>query len=78
MQSITGGILRDSKELVEFNIKAAVPPTLEKDGNGNVITFNGGPDLKNVTLYVPEGTEEAYRNADVWKDFGAIVGSSFK
>lgn len=28
--------------------------------------------FENCTLYVPEGSYEAYRTADVWKDFGAI------
>lgn len=29
-------------------------------------------DFNNCTLYVPNGSYDAYRTADVWKDFGAI------
>ena len=29
--------------------------------------------ISNCTLYVPQGTKEAYANADVWKDFGNII-----
>jgi hypothetical protein len=32
-------------------------------------------DLTNVILYVPQGSEPAYRNAPVWKDFPNIVAS---
>ena len=30
-------------------------------------------NISNCTLYVPQGTKEAYANADVWKDFGNII-----
>lgn len=29
--------------------------------------------ISNCTLYVPQGTKEAYANADVWKDFRNII-----
>lgn len=29
--------------------------------------------ISNCTLYVPQGTKEAYANADIWKDFGNII-----
>lgn len=32
-----------------------------------------GVSLKNVTLHVPEGTEELYYQSDVWHGFGAVV-----
>jgi hypothetical protein len=32
-----------------------------------------GVDLSNATLYVPAESVEAYKAADVWKDFGKIV-----
>jgi len=40
-----------------------------------VLTFNPfyGIDTHNVTLNVPEGTEDAYRAAYVWKDFYIVV-----
>lgn len=34
------------------------------------LTFGG--EQNTCTLYVPEGSYEAYRTADVWKDFGVI------
>ena len=30
-------------------------------------------NISNCTLYVPQGTKEAYANADVWKDFRNII-----
>lgn len=32
-----------------------------------------GVRLSEVTLYVPKGTEEAYKNASVWNEFGTVV-----
>ena len=37
------------------------------------LSFAGVP-LEDCTLRVPLGCEEKYRNANVWKDFGKIVG----
>ena len=38
------------------------------------ITTNTFSNIKNrTTLYVPQGSKEAYENADVWKDFKEIV-----
>lgn len=31
-------------------------------------------DLQDATLYVPQGSENAYRNADVWNRFNTIEG----
>lgn len=40
-------------------------------------TYDEKFDFNNCTLYVPQGSYEAYRTADVWKDFGTIktIGS---
>ena len=42
-----------------------IPPDIDRDGLGR-----GLPE--NITLYVPNGSIDAYRNAAGWKDFGRI------
>lgn len=41
---------------------AATPPAADASAFAGV-------DCKNVELYVPEGSEDAYKQADVWKEF---------
>lgn len=36
-------------------------------------TFFGDADMRNCTLYVPQGTKNTYSKADVWKNFGKII-----
>jgi hypothetical protein len=45
---------------------SAVPPTM----GSNVFR---GVDRKEASLYVPEGSTDAYKSADVWKDFEHIT-----
>ena len=53
--------------LKEVHCRALVPPT-------DVSSYSFyGVELKNVTLYVPAGSVEAYKEADVWKKFGSIL-----
>ena len=53
---------------------AVVPPTyvVGEDGNDSFMGQYGHPHV----LYVPQGSEEAYRNAPVWKNIPEIVGVS--
>ena len=48
--------------LTEITCRATVPPVCGQDCFAYV-------DISNCTLSVPEGTEEAYKTADVWKEF---------
>ena len=48
--------------LAEITCRATVPPVCGQDCFAYV-------DISNCTLSVPEGTEEAYKTADVWKEF---------
>lgn len=60
-------------KLNTVTVKSMTPPTVDK----SAFFYSGVPasqqlNLKNVTLYVPEGSIDAYKAADVWKDFGNI------
>ena len=56
--------------LKEVHCRALVPPT-------DVSSYSFyGVELKNVTLYVPAGSVEAYKEADVWKKFGTIMADT--
>ena len=44
---------------------AEVPPNI----NGNAFR---GVDVASIALYVPHAALDAYRSADIWKDFGSI------
>jgi hypothetical protein len=53
-------------KFIECN--GSTPPTAHFNAFGEC-------DLTGVTLYVPQGSVDAYRNAPVWKDFPTIVAS---
>jgi len=53
-------------ELSTITCRAVNPPALGENSFGNL-------DLSAITLYVPAESIEAYKAADVWKDFGAIL-----
>jgi hypothetical protein len=56
--------------LKEVHCRALVPPT-------DVSSYSFyGVELKNVTLYVPAGSVEAYKEANVWKKFGTIMADT--
>ena len=57
----------DTKELNSVCVDAIVPPQCAADAFSGV-------DLSKVTLTVPAESLTAYRNDDVWKDFGSIEG----
>lgn len=58
------------KKMKKITCDAIIPPSLGSD------VFKGNP-INQTWLYVPEGSYEAYRIADVWKEFGVIktIGS---
>jgi hypothetical protein len=59
--------LGDCPRLKIIECSATTPP----DMNPNAF----GDDLTKITLYVPHGSVDAYRNAPEWKDFPDIVAS---
>ena len=58
----------DCTSLVEVISEATVPPTIATN------TFIG---IQDAALYVPEGSEDAYRNAKGWDVFKTINGNDF-
>ena len=54
--------------LTEVINKREVPQPLYKNYDGGLFPF-GGVNKKSCTLFVPAGSETAYRAADGWKDF---------
>lgn len=56
--------------LKKLTVKWQTIPALSNITN----IFSGGPlDIKKVTLAVPKGCSDNYKNKPVWKDFGTIV-----
>lgn len=69
IQSIGTNCFQNCKALQRVTVLVADPATIEVPSNA----FAGVP-LADCTLRVPQGSEELYRQADVWKGFGHIVG----
>ena len=59
------------KGLSEIHCRVKKPSGLALFGGEDI--FNGFVDYDNCILYVPSGTAEAYREADVWRNFKNIV-----
>lgn len=72
IEFIGKGAFADSYLLEKIYCPTQVPPFAEfddrYDNNSWPFTF-----LNKVTLYIPIGTGDLYRNADCWKDFDYIV-----
>jgi len=64
------GAFNNCETLGKLKCLAVVPPMIT-DETFNDKIFENKPD---ITLYVPEGTEELYRNAPGWRRFPNIVG----
>lgn len=64
------GAFANCETLGALTCLAAVPPVIT-DSTFNDKIFENTPD---ITLYVPEGTEELYANAPGWRKFPNIVG----
>ena len=60
--SIGEGAFSGCSSLAEITCRATVPPVCGERCFADV-------DISNCTLSVPEGAEEAYKTADVWKEF---------
>lgn len=55
------------RALTDVTCTGTVPPLADDDSNPFQV------DLEAVTLHVPSGCADAYRDAPVWKEFGRIV-----
>ena len=65
--SIGGEAFKDCLELTDVYCYAETAPQTNSDAfDGSYIEY--------ATLHVPAASVEAYKSADVWKDFGTIVG----
>lgn len=65
------GAFSNCETLGKLKCFAVIPPIVT-DETFNDKIFENTP---NITLYVPEGTEELYRNAPGWRRFPNIVGN---
>jgi hypothetical protein len=63
-----GGNAFNSKNLTSFTNLNPIPQNIDYSN----VFYNYGSNLGNATLYVPVGSEEAYRSASHWKKFGTI------
>ncbi len=66
----------DCPALTTIRTHSIIPPILKsvpdwETGEPNNAFYNSYPEF--ITLHVPEGTKDAYENADGWKDFGTII-----
>lgn len=64
------GAFCDCENIGDITCLAVVPPVIT-DSTFNDKIFENFPEIK---LYVPEGTEELYRNAPGWRRFPEIIG----
>lgn len=60
----------ECRELTSIHCKSDIPPTIEND---NVRGAFDGNIFSSATLYVPQGTIEAYKSAYEWSKFQNIV-----
>ncbi|WP_277465111.1 leucine-rich repeat domain-containing protein [Parabacteroides sp. PF5-6] len=63
-----GRLTFSCKNLAEFTILNPDPETITTDAGAF-----GDVHTKNVTLYVPAGSETAYQGAPVWENFGSYL-----
>jgi hypothetical protein len=66
VETIEGEAFKEDNNIDSIACKAVMPPVLSADAFENNC-------YNNATLYVPMGSVEAYKTADVWKNFKNIV-----
>jgi len=67
VNSIKGAALWNCPSLTEIHCNNPIPPNVD---NSDVFW---GVNRNSCKVYVPAGTEDAYKSADVWKDFNILV-----
>ena len=65
IQSIAMMAFANASAITQFTCHATVPPSV------GMMAFMGVP-VASATLYVPEGSIEAYKEASTWEDFSVI------
>ncbi len=68
VKTIEEDVFKNCTNLKTLYVCATEPPTLEDDEIFSTTNYS------NCTLYVPEGSVDAYKGADYWKNFTNIVG----
>ena len=68
--SIGYNAFRDCVRLIEINCANPIPPQIQND------TFSGVTKIQ-CPLYVPIGSIDLYKSADIWKEFVNIQGKEF-
>ena len=69
IKNIGAGCFQNCTALQQVTLTVADPDAIEVDK-----TSFSNANQANCTLRVPQGSEDQYRQAAVWKDFGHIVG----
>lgn len=72
------GFINGMDNLEEVHVEWTIPPPANKLFDNVVISplaneINKSPDFSEVKLYVPQGTAQAYKNAEGWKKFQQII-----
>jgi len=70
VSTLGGSAFNECKALKKVTVNATVPPACY--GSDNITPFSG-TDIAHAMLIVPDGSEDAYRAAPVWQDFGYIT-----
>ncbi|MGM9846852.1 MAG: leucine-rich repeat domain-containing protein [Muribaculaceae bacterium] len=73
VKKIIDRAFRYCSAITSITMKATTPPACVL-ANGNEADVFASVNKENVTLYVPDGCEEAYSGAFCWKDFMNIAG----
>lgn len=76
---ISNGLVQGNKSAIEeLHVEWSIPPdagnAFQTTVDFAMATFvNPSPDYSTVKLYVPQGSKEAYQNAEGWNLFGEII-----
>jgi hypothetical protein len=72
--SIEHSAFHECSSLTSIHCKSKTPPSLNSSWSmGNVYHVFDDKTYTSATLYVPQGSAEAYKSAEGWKNFQNIV-----
>ena len=66
VDTIEVGTFKDCPSLKEVHCKNPIPPSVMK------AAFGGTTRIQECTLYVPSESLQAYKKAEIWKDFKSV------